>query len=60
MVDWNSKKLQGKELFRLCLYGVLSQDRASSRVFESFYENSFFCRHAKGSQREEGKPQQYL
>ena len=47
MVDWNSKKLQGKELFRLCLYGVLSQDRASSRVFESFYENSFFCRHAK-------------
>lgn len=45
-VDWNSKKLTGKELFNLCIYGVLSQDRASSRVFESFYENRFFCKHA--------------
>ena len=45
-VDWNSKKLTGKELFNLCIYGVLSQDRASSRVFESFYDNHFFCRHA--------------
>jgi hypothetical protein len=45
-VDWNSKKLTGKELFNLCIYGVLSQDRESSRVFESFYDNRFFCRHA--------------
>lgn len=46
-VDWNSKKLTGKELFNLCLYGILSQDRASSRVFESFYDDYFFCKHAK-------------
>ncbi len=45
-VDWNSKKLTGKELFNLCIYGILSQDRASSRVFESFYDNHFFCKHA--------------
>ncbi|GAA3594094.1 hypothetical protein Q4Q39_06570 [Flavivirga amylovorans] len=45
-VDWNSKKLTGKELFNLCIYGVLSQNRASSRVFESFYDNYFFCKHA--------------
>lgn len=45
-VDWNVKKLTGKELFKLCLFGLLSEDRASSRVFESFYENQFFCQYA--------------
>ncbi|MEN9909052.1 MAG: hypothetical protein RLZZ540_2201 [Bacteroidota bacterium] len=46
MVDWNSKKLKGKELFKLCVFGVLNQNRASSRVFEGFYENRFFCKYA--------------
>jgi hypothetical protein len=52
MVDWNVKKLHGKELFKLCVYGVLNENRASSRVFENFYENSFFRNYA---QIEEGK-----
>jgi hypothetical protein len=52
MVDWNVKKLHGKELFKLCVFGVLNENRASSRVFESFYENSFFRNYA---QIEEGK-----
>lgn len=47
MVDWNVKKLKGKELFKLCVFGVLNENRASSRVFESFYENNFFCRYAQ-------------
>lgn len=47
LVDWNVKKLSGKELFKLCLFGVLNENRASSRVFESFYENHFFCQYAK-------------
>lgn len=47
MVDWNAKKLKGKELFKLCVFGVLNQNRASSRVFENFYENQFFCKYAK-------------
>lgn len=51
-VDWNVKKLHGKELFKLCVFGVLNENRASSRVFESFYENSFFRNYA---QIEEGK-----
>jgi hypothetical protein len=42
LVDWNVKKLLGKELFKLCLFGVLNENRASFRVFESFYENHFF------------------
>lgn len=52
LVDWNVKKLYGKELFKLCVFGVLNENRASSRVFESFYENSFFRGYA---QIEEGK-----
>ncbi len=52
MVDWNVKKLYGKELFKLCVFGVLNENRASSRVFENFYENSFFRNYA---QIEEGK-----
>ena len=52
LVDWNVKKLYGKELFKLCLFGVLNENRASSRVFENFYENSFFRNYA---QIEEGK-----
>jgi hypothetical protein len=52
MVDWNVKKLHGKELFKLCVFGVLNENRASSRVFENFYENSFFRNYA---QIEEGK-----
>lgn len=47
MVDWNSKKLKGKELFKLCVFGVLNENRASSRVFENFYENHFFCKYAQ-------------
>ena len=47
MVDWNVKKLHGKELFKLCVFGVLNENRASSRVFESFYENSFFRNYAQ-------------
>ena len=47
LVDWNVKKLYGKELFKLCVFGVLNENRASSRVFESFYENSFFRNYAK-------------
>lgn len=47
MVDWNVKKLKGKELFKLCVFGVLKENRASSRVFGSFYENHFFCRYAQ-------------
>lgn len=42
MVDWNAKKLRGKELFKLCVFGFLNQNRASSRVFDNFYENHFF------------------
>ena len=45
-VDWNVKKLSGKELFQLCLFGILHENRASSRVFESFYENHFFVQSA--------------
>ena len=52
LVDWNVKKLYGKELFKLCVFGVLNENRASSRVFENFYENRFFCNYA---QIEEGK-----
>lgn len=52
LVDWNVKKLYGKELFKLCVFGVLNENRASSRVFENFYENSFFRQYA---QIEEGK-----
>jgi hypothetical protein len=47
MVDWNTKKLKGKELFKLCVFGVLNENRASSRVFENFYENHFFCKYAQ-------------
>lgn len=47
MVDWNVKKLKGKELFKLCVFGVLNESRASSRVFENFYENHFFCKYAQ-------------
>lgn len=47
MVDWNAKKLKGKELFKLCVFGVLNENRASSRVFENFYENHFFCKYAQ-------------
>lgn len=47
LVDWNVKKLYGKELFKLCVFGVLNENRASSRVFESFYENSFFRNYAQ-------------
>lgn len=47
MVDWNVKKLHGKELFKLCVFGVLNENRASSRVFENFYENHFFCKYAQ-------------
>jgi hypothetical protein len=47
MVDWNVKKLKGKELFKLCVFGVLNENRASSRVFENFYENRFFCKYAQ-------------
>lgn len=47
MVDWNAKKLRGKELFKLCIFGVLNENRASSRVFENFYENNFFCKYAQ-------------
>ncbi|MGE6354843.1 hypothetical protein ACQKCJ_13330, partial [Flavobacterium sp. NPDC079362] len=47
MVDWNAKKLKGKELFKLCIFGVLNENRASSRVFENFYENHFFCKYAQ-------------
>lgn len=47
MVDWNVKKLKGKELFKLCVFGVLNENRASSRVFENFYENHFFCKYAQ-------------
>ena len=46
LVDWNAKKLQGKELFKLCVFGILNENRASSRVFESFYDSHFFCKHA--------------
>lgn len=52
LVDWNVKKLYGKELFKLCVFGVLNENRASSRVFENFYENSFFRNYA---QIDEGK-----
>lgn len=45
-VDWNVKKLAGKELFKLCLFGILSESRSSYRVFESFYQNQFFCQYA--------------
>jgi hypothetical protein len=45
-VDWNVKKLKGKELFKLCLYGILNNNRASSRVLESYYENTFFKKYA--------------
>jgi hypothetical protein len=47
MVDWNAKKLKGKELFKLCVFGILNENRASSRVFENFYENHFFCKYAQ-------------
>lgn len=46
-VDWNAKKLTGKELFKLCLFGILNQNRASSRVFESLYENRLFQQYAQ-------------
>lgn len=46
-VDWNVKKLQGKEFFKLLIFGVLNENRASSRVFESFYENVFFQKIGK-------------
>lgn len=46
-VDRNVKKLKGKELFKLCVFGVLNENRASSRVFENFYENHFFCKYAQ-------------
>lgn len=47
LVDWNAKKLKGRELFKLCVFGVLNENRASSRVFENFYENHFFCKYAQ-------------
>jgi uncharacterized LabA/DUF88 family protein len=47
MVDWNAKKLRAKELFKLCVFGVLNENRASSRVFENFYENNFFRKYAQ-------------
>lgn len=47
MVDWNVKKLKGKELFKLCVFGILNENRVSSRVFENFYENHFFQKYAQ-------------
>lgn len=37
-VNWNVKKLQGKELFKLCLFGLLGETISSYWVFESFYK----------------------
>lgn len=45
-VDWNVKKLGGKELFKLLLYSLLNEDKSSLRVFENAYENLFFCQYA--------------
>ena len=45
-VDWNVKKLGGKELFQLCLFGLLSENESSSRTFSSFYSNRFFRQYA--------------
>ncbi len=42
MVDWNVEKLYGKELFKLCIFEVLNENKVISRVFENFYENSLF------------------
>jgi hypothetical protein len=30
LVDWKVKKLHRKELFKLCVFGVLNENRASS------------------------------
>lgn len=45
-VDWNVKKLGGKELFKLLLYSLITEDKSSLRVFESAYEDLFFCQFA--------------
>lgn len=45
-VDWNVKKLGGKELFKLLLYSLITEDKSSLRVFESAYEDLFFCQYA--------------
>jgi Transposase DDE domain len=45
-VDWNVKKLGGKELFKLLLYSLVTEDKSSLRVFESAYEDLFFCQYA--------------
>lgn len=46
-VDWNVKKLSGKELFQLCLFGLLSENESSSRTFSRFYSNRFFRQYAQ-------------
>lgn len=45
-VDWNVKKLGGKELFKLLLYSLITEDKSSLRVFESAYKDLFFCQYA--------------
>ncbi len=42
LVDYKSKKLTGKMLFKLLLYGLLSENELSLRVLEGVYENNYF------------------
>jgi len=41
-VDKYSKKLKGIEIFKLLIFGTLTDDRASLRTFENFYITNFF------------------
>ena len=46
-VDKYSKKLKGIEIFKLLIFGVLTDDRASLKTFENFYITNFFKMIAK-------------
>lgn len=46
-VDKYSKKLKGIEIFKLLIFGALTDDRASLRTFENFYITNFFKMIAK-------------
>ena len=46
-VDKYSKKLKGIEIFKLLIFGTLTDDRASLRTFENFYITNFFKMIAK-------------
>ena len=51
LVDWNVKKLSGKELFKLCLFGFLNEIELVQEFLRVFMRIIFLsvCKNSKGN-----------